>query len=495
MPGIKPMHRVNGGRYWVKLGGLALVILSFLVLISPTFISRSIWPDEALFCWSATRIAQGPGELFKAPCMERHPPLMPLFLAIASGHASSIEAFRSAAIMMSVACIVGIFFLGLEVGKSYCVGLMATVLLIFNPTFIFYASRVLADEAQMFFLILLVLMMFHSKGKEGMTSYWIGGLFLAALISLKWSGWIGFLIAALFYILFPPVRRRQGLVFFLTGGIMAGMLLILQWIHQGSILPNMAAVRGEIQVFPFWFYIHSFERIIPLPFALVWVCWGFIVWWRKDPRGALFWIEAFFLVLILLSLMGTKDMRFSFLLVPFSILPIVMGLEEIINRTKFSRWAMYSLKIAAVVLLVVFSAPKGLAMLPMAIRSHQMYTGFQGAGRVVGRLMVGGKVKVILAGSPWQLRFCSGYELEKYGGLIRYLPRSLEDLRGVLKSTHGSIVLVIDRWEFIQPSWAHPLDSSKAEILQQLNFNLKATISQPSPTGHRLPVAWIWERE
>ncbi len=482
-------------RYWIKIGGLALVLLSFLVLVSPALISRSVWPDEALFCWSANRIAQEPKALLGAQCMERHPPLMPLFLAISGGHASSIDGFRLAAIVMGVACIGGIFFLGLEIGKSYFAGLMAAVLLAFSPTFIFYASRVLADTAQMFFLILLLIAMFRSRGSKNMAPYWIGGIILAMLISLKWSGWIGFLVAALFYVLFPPVKRKQGLAFFLTGGAIAVVLLILQWIHQGSILPDMAAVHGIIQTAPFWFYIDLFDYFIPLPFALVWICLGFIIWWRKDPRGALFWTGTFFLILVLLSLMKTKDLRFCFLLAPFLILPIVMGAQDMIDRTKYTGISAYWLKIAAGLLIVLISASECLSFEPAVIGSYQTYTGFQEAGKIVRRLIVSGKVNLVLAGSPWQLRFCSGYELGKYGGPIRYLPRSLKDLQEVLKEDQGNIILVIDRWESIQPSWAFPLDSSKAKILQKFNFNLKAIVSQSSLTGQRSPVVWIWEHK
>jgi hypothetical protein len=105
----------------------------------------------------------------------------------------------------------------------------------------------------------------------------------------------------------------------------------------------------------------------------------------------------------------------------------------------------------------------------------------------------------VLADSERAIRYYSGIQYDDYGGRLAVLPRTMEGVKERLEKTAGTILMVIDAWEYTQPEWAYPFNVKKLEMVEQAGFRLVRIIRKevsslrgPDAGLSMQPVIWIF---
>ena len=86
-----------------------LLTLGFSIFVRAEYIPiERLWPDEALYAWSAQRISEAPSLIFSKEIAGFHPPFYPALLAIGTFFKSPEPAFHIINIILNVLGVCGI---------------------------------------------------------------------------------------------------------------------------------------------------------------------------------------------------------------------------------------------------------------------------------------------------------------------------------------------------------------------------------------------------
>jgi hypothetical protein len=476
---------------------LALVVVFVSLYTTPRLFIESLWPDEALYAWLAKNADFSFRTLFSNEFIERQPPLFPVILSLAQSiHPFSDVALRVISFVLGVGGIVASFYAGKWIGGSDFIAAFCAMGVGFSFCFLSVLPRILSDGALMMFFLLFMLSLFKALKSPSWQGHVLVGLLGVCLILLKWSGSLCLPIMLGCY-WFQPHSGIRSRAVIPAAMVLAVLLLLLlnNFVHLGSVFPDVTALQGAISNGPPWFYLEHFDRISPFPSGSLFVFFGlFIIWKNRHPQRALI-TTWFLLTFFSVSLAGEKNTRYAFLFLPSATLLIAVFCEYLIAAFFKTEFIRRSFKIG-VCLCFFIMALGNVQAFELGPKDHS-YTGFREAGEYIRSLR--GTHLNIFADSQRALRYYSGIEYKKYGGYLSSLPRSEPDLKTIVAQSSGTVAFVIDSWEYTQPDWAYPLTPEKQERIEGLGFRLARVVEKPVFFSGRTeggaifqPVIWVF---
>jgi hypothetical protein len=478
---------------------LILVLLIVCYCTFPRIFTQSMWPDEALYAWLAKKASLSPQVLFSKEFIERHPPLFPLLLSAAQWIQPFSDAVvRAIVVSINIVGIVASFYVGWLIGGSVFLAAVCAVGVGLSLAFLVYIPRILSDGAMMTFFLFFILALFKAKESRSWFPHVLVGFFGVCLLLLKWSGLLCFPVLLICYLIppNPAVRKR---VFIPTSMILVTLGLLL-WnnLHQlKTLLPNLTALQGAIFTGPPWFYVENFRLICSFFGGPILVLLGFLVLWKmRHPQRVL--ISAWFWVsFLVISLAGEKDCRYTFVFLPPMILSIGILFEYLAHTFIKAESARRLFLLAFCGCYLVSSFNFFVSRLGPAVVGDYAYVGFREAGHYIRSLK--GPCLKVLAQSDRAIRYYSGIQYQEFGGQLSVLPHSIGELRETVSKCSGMVVMVIDYWEYTQPTWAYPLDINKLTVIENAGFRLVKVVNkavprdiQPDSSLVIQPVVWIF---
>jgi hypothetical protein len=477
--------------YFILLGFILVLVFTYTF---PRVLSGSLWPDEALYAWLADTFSLQVA--FSKEFIERQPPLFPFILS--AGH--FIQPF-SEIVLRGICVILGLlgvmagFYAGRLIGGSHFIAGVCAFGIGFSPSYIGYMPRILSDATMMTSFIFFVIALSRAMETPAVGRHCLVGILGVLLVLLKWSG---VLCVPMLFIVYafnrdPLIRSRAfiplGMLFVVLCGLFYNNFLQLE-----RALPNITALKGVIFTGPPWFYITHSRFIFPFPGAPYLVLLGFIIMWlSRHPQRVL--ISAWFLLTFLsVSMAGEKDIRYSFLFLPPAVMLTGILFDRVINLlSKKGSFQVLFKSVLSFFVILLFASRLNPGVTP----SEYSYLGFREAGEYIRGLKASSMI--LLADSDRAIRFYSRSQFKEFGGNLSVLPQSFEQLKDIISSAPGKIVLVIDRWEYTQPGWAYPLTREKLQNIKEAGFRLVSVVRKPEydPTlrgrsRYKVPAVWIF---
>ena len=473
---------------------LAAIVIGFACLarFQYIFVER-LWSDEALYAWLAKRIYSDPKIIFSSEAFSSfHPPLFPSILAIFHNFFPPETACRLVVFIFYLGGIWAIYSLGNKI-KNRTVGLFCALGLAFQTNYFFYSTMILIDVPLMviscWFMFMLVVYQKTEKPKHAIILTFLG----IVIILLKSSG-VAILFFMAIYFLFHD--RHSGIIKncrkfmapFLS--ILFVWFLLRQLYHVLNIEPPQLAVGRIIKPRKEWLlYMGTIVELLKSPNIIVFFLYGlFMVLFRESwPRKFLLLIW-FLLYFVAMSYSPEYDLRYNLLLFPPMLLIAGIGFESML--TAFKKWQVFLKLIFIILVAISLLNTKGLI-------DHfaRIAVGYKIAGEVVKEIVQ--PDALVIASSERQIRYYSDINYEEFGGQMVVFRQEKKDFEEILKNNQN-VVLVVDRWEELQPLWSKPFTLDTLNYLQSLKFQLISvvykTIETSKGKSSREPVVWILQR-
>jgi hypothetical protein len=478
-----------------------LVLFTVCVMTFLRIFMESMWPDEALYAWLAKKAFLSPQLVFSKEFVERQPPLFPLLLSLAHYCQPFFDvALRVIPVLAGVSGIIACYYAGRLIGGSDFIAAVCAIGVGLSPGFFSYLPRILSDGVMMTLFVFFILALFKAMGERSLFPHVLVGFFGICLLLLKWSGLLCLPILLICYLLQPAreVRRRSLIPVAMVLTTLA-LLLLNNLFQLGTVFPNLTALKGAIFTGPPWTYIQHFNLLCSFPGGPFFVGAGLLMMWKlRHPHRLLIttWFGVLFLII---SLAGEKDLRYAFLFLPPAVLTIGIFFENLIQTFVRKGTLRRMVQQAFCGLFFIFAINSILFRASGAdvMRTDFSYVGFREAGAYLRSWHE--PCLSVLAGSTRAVRYYSGIQYEEYGGRLSDLPRTIDELREKVIKTAGTVVMVIDIWEYTQPKWADPLDIAKAAEIEKLGFRLVHVVKKRSVNPYRSniglivqPVIWIY---
>lgn len=461
-----------------------LLILGVSVILRiPYLFAERLWPDEALYAWNAKRIFLHPELVFSKEIIDFHPPLFSVILSFAHWVFAPFMACHVTVFLINILGIAAVYLLGKKIQGPF-LGCMAAMMLAFNRMYFGMSGYILIDGVLTVFVILFFYLLRDTPSKENTRQDWLIALAIMAMILLKWSGGIALVFVFSYYLLFLThltvrERIRKASVVLMMGGVLVGLLLVLNHAVSGSWTPKVFGHSYDEFQLPFLFYWGQLDLVIRKPLVPFFLVGLYLSLKNNDHRYRVHGVWILFVFLII-SAMVNKDNRFMLMFLPSVVLLTGAGIESIISRFAGAR-ADALFKPAAVVIvfagLLFFQYP---SFKPYLSANAASYSGFRETGKYVDEFIADFPDTLVLAGSPRGIRYFSGVNFTEFGGVLKPLPQSEQDMREIIRLAHGSLLLIVDDWEWTQPKWLYPLTNEKIAALKAMGFRLVYVVNKPA---------------
>ncbi len=472
------------------LMAVAFALMLFCVLHYPSLFSESLWPDEALYGWISQQFLIHPSSILTKEALAYQPPLYPIILSIGNLWGDGLVGYHAISLMIGMAGIVSIYLLGRVLVNDF-VGAFAAIALSFNSHYFSNTGRILADIPLAVAIIIFMLALTNwVKGGFSPRHSLIVGVLGAAAILLKWPG--ALVIIPLFYcVLTMPLNcsifNRLKLLFLPLAIMLAVSLLVIYlscW-RFGAMLPDTYVFQHAFVKQHVFFYLFNLIKlvggIIPGVLLLIGLIAVLVLAELRHLKVLVVWVLGFILAL---SMAQEKQLRYAFILLPGCLLLAGVGADILIE--KFFKVNLRGWVRSLVLMLLIFLGIVGLKSLILFQENRiSTYTGFREASEW---LSVNAQNAEIRVGSQRALRYYSGINFNK-------LPDTLTDL-----NQWGPGFIVVDFWEYTQPSWIYPLTGDKLDNLESAGLRLAKVIYRPIvgaqfPKPRLIPVIWIFEKK
>ena len=280
------------------------IIGSAIVLRLPYLSVERLWPDEALYAWTAKRIFLHPELIFSKEIVDFHPPLFSILLSLAHFFFPPLFACRIMVLGANILGIAAIYFLGTKI-KGRFLGALAAIMLSFNFVYFKMSGYILIDGFLTVFTIgFFYVLAWISQKKITRQDFYLG-FAVMALILLKWSG--GMMLPFLFcyyFLAFPDwtlgERFRKVLVPLTFGAVTVGILLWHNYAILGSWLPKVFSLSNSYYLRPFFWYYDNFLDNACGALFLPFFVFGLWVTLKSDDRNCWvhgLWVAFAFLII------------------------------------------------------------------------------------------------------------------------------------------------------------------------------------------------------
>ena len=458
------------------------------------FIER-MWPDEALYCWYGQRIFDIPSLIFSKEIIEFHPPLFSCLLAFGHFIFQPEMACRVVSMILNVSGIIVIYFLGIRI-RSHFLGLFASVTLAFNFLYLSQSTHILVDGPMALFCMLFIFFLAKIDTCSSRRHDIYVGLAGLSVILVKWPGIIIVPILVTYYCLVFPqaslLKRFQKSLIPLTilGSVMFFMVIFFSYL-TGKLWPDLTVLKGVYLPKPFWYYASKFHNIVIIPHIVPFFLFGFIAIGKgKDNRSKLLllWFLIFFLAL---SISKEKDLRYSLLILPSSLLIAGIGVETVLKKLFKIPGRILIAEIICILCVFLFYWQMNPRTQRFLDRGGAQFTGFKEAGSWIKKQA--GEY-VLMAGSQRSMRYYSGINFQEYGGRLMKLPKTKKEFEAFVRDTETPLIMESDYWERTQPEWIYPITEEKIKYFADLGFYLEKTIVR-LVKNERKEVVWLFYRK
>lgn len=459
-----------------------------------------LWPDESLYSWNALRLFHTPSLLFSKEIIEFHPPLFSAYLAVWHSFFSPLLACHVGSVAIHLLGIIGFYHLGIKLGNRF-LGLFGASAMAFNFLYLSQATHILLDGPLAVVMLYFIVVLAGEREEPSIKRGTMIGLLGVAGILMKWSGLLIIPLMLIYYtIAFPQMSLRQrfkrmALPFSII--IFTALLLTINNLIQlGSLWPDTSALMGKYLVKPFWYYVVKFHNILIIPHLIPFFLYGLWQVCHFKTREQKLIGTWFFVFLVGLSFAPEKDLRYSMLILPSSLLITGIGLDALLTRLMKTEEKIFWARIICILCVLFFYGHHRPRTQKFLHKSARQFIGFKEAGGWIKGHAT--NEAIVMAGSPRIIRYYSGINFMKYGDRLMNIPPSPEAFEEALQIIPGEIVFVVDYWNRTQPRWIYPVTDKKIKYLTRFNFQLNEIIQKKvllaDEKEKTIPVVWIFKR-
>lgn len=470
---------------------ISLFTLAFLlVLLIAGFIryqyifTESVWVDETVYMWQGYRVLHSPSLLLTPDYYGNTP--FPL-LVIAFFNLFSDDRFiagRLAAYFFSLLGIALAYFIGKELKDGYT-GLLAALLVAFNPLHWFLGSRTLMDlpEATMVSLCMYMLLRFERERTQRNFSF----LALAVLVTIgtKLPGFLVLPGIVFYYLLRGITAPTRVMAFFslLRDKRIAASALFVGGVFSFFIITKLRFITGLLDsIEPRWAFFDTFPFMFTKT-IIVFLCLGtfLTLYYRKWDAIAI--LCFFFSFLIAFSIFPAEpDPRHIAPIIPLGIIIATFAYFELGTFIKpflafpFFEWGL--LIIGMFFLFPLFTLGNALNQ-----DKSYVFTGYNEAGKWLADNLPEGVLAYVSSQGPMRLFSGLGYRDE--GGPLRQIQTFGEGDVPDFSKEKLPILLHIDVWER-GPLWSSPPTDQKIKNLINQGFKIVKIVHRKYPTKEGL---------
>lgn len=466
-----------------------------------------MWVDEAAYMLSARRMLDG--NLLDVLSYHLYVFIPVLLIFIYNLFFDLFLAGKLMALTYGMLGIIFIYLIGKEV-KDKATGIMAALLLTFNPLMWFSSSRVLTDSplATMFILVAYSLIKYEKTKKLK----WLIALIIATVLTFftKSNGILAIFFLLLYffsqYILTPLIKRDKEYwgkvknVFKLKKTYITSFIvlaIIIADLFRSSpflLLPynylkRMSYDSYFIKSLPFlinWYVIPLF--VLGLIFL--------ILYRKKEDYILLSWLVIYYGALVLVRF-TSPDPRYALVIIPPALLIFSYAVSEIreyiITFTGFKIYKFIFIILVALIIIPYYRASVALTE-PKSIS----FTGFRESDEWIGKNVP--KDAIIYTADTATTLVFSGLEEDRLNGNVFHITEfeDFNQFKGFVENLTKTMYLETNVWESGQPKWIYPIDQEKFNLITSLNFNLVYLVERPYPTNEgmkNIPVIFIFKRD
>ena len=481
--------------FWIFIG---VVFISFFLRVKYAFCER-IWPDEALYAWYALKVFTQPFSIVSKEVLHFHPPLFALILSIGHWILPAKLACQWISFLFGLFGIWAVYFLGLRLENRF-VGLIAAILIALNPIYLRYSNKILIDAPQMLFFILLAFTLLRLEKTSKFRDHVCVGLSCMSIVLLKWSGIVIIPIVLIYYFFALKENTFKERCFRCL--IPLGMTIfatVLYWCLRGEMFHYGLSFTSSHSREPFFFYIIYMNQIVHwglIPFILL----GVFLLIKKGDKRAIYLLGSWLgVVLLSMSLVAQKTLRFSILYLPVLLIFCSIGIEGALKMLiKESRLLSYA-KALVVILFVLFFLISYPQLDSELNGDNKFYKGFEAAGTWIRDRLK--HETLIISSSKRIIKYHSKLHIHDDDGTIVGLPREQMDFEEIIHSNRGHILLEIDNWGKMDYTLIDPFKDDQIRYYRDKGFLLKKTFSRMRYRNKKdntkliAPGIWIFERE
>lgn len=490
---------IKNQRFYGLFFGLILGLS--IILRIPYLFAERLWPDEALYAWNAKRIFLHPELIFSKEIIDFHPPLFSIILSFAHWVFAPFMACHVTVFLINILGIVAVYLLGRKIQGPF-LGCMAAMMLALNRMYFGMSGYILIDGVLTVFVILFLYFLRETPTKENTRQdLWIA-LAIMAMILLKWSGGIALVFVLFYYLLFLTnltvrERIRKASVVLMMGGVLVGLLLVLNHAVFGGWIPKVFGHSYDEFQLPFLFYWSQLDLVIRQPLVPFFLVGLYLSLKNNDHRYRVHGVWILF-VFFVISAMVNKDNRFMLMFLPSVVLLTGAGIEFLISKFAGARADTLFKPLSLLIVLAGLLYYQYPSFGPYLNANASSYSGYRETGQFVNKFIRDFPDTLVLAGSPRGIRYFSDVNFTEFGGVLMRLPETETELRKIISLAPGGLLLIVDEWEWAQPKWLYPLTNDKIRLLKDMGFTLIYVVNKPAGradyTTPNTDVIWVFLR-
>lgn len=478
------------------------VLIASCTLRVPEIFSEKLWPDEALYVWNAQRLIEHPLLIFSRELNEFHPPGFSLLLNAGRVFLPGIQANQFMVLVFVMFTMTMMYRLGCKL-KNEWVGLFSTIFLFSNYLYLRFSSKMIIDGLLIGVFILLAseLISLSSQRKN----FWEDGkigIIASFAIFIKWTGFLGLPLVAVYYLLFLKEAgwrekcRRLGIALGIPLMIVA-VLFTNNYIQMGRIFPYSDILsRRHYPTHPLFYLIHFYQFFKDI-FIPIFAAAGIFYIIRDRSVKGLFMIAWFILFVTGVSFGAMRLHRYALLFIPAVYAVAAYGLNAFISSF-FSRPATRG--IAYVVVCIIYGSFCGQlydGYKQVLQRETYAYVGYQQAAEWIKKELTSDTI--VLSNSTRAIRYFTGSNYTKFGGTIMNFRGKPADIEKAMELS-GHTILVIDTWGPERERMLQSKNKAFRDYLERHQFQFQFAVMQQVkvPSSDQLiqrPVCWIYERK
>ncbi len=480
---------------------LGLVLFISAIVRFQYMFTQRLWPDEALYAWSASRIFANPLMVFSAEVNEFHPPLFAALLSLGNFLGPGLTGYQLVSLFAGLLGIYIIYYVGKNIHSDF-VGASSALVLAFNFVYLKFSAKILMDALFMavFLLFLYTLGKVDKNSNERIDQQ--VGLWAAILIGIKWTGLLCVPIVLAYYLIIAKGNKKK-----LYRKIIVPLAIILGWIgalfivnyfQMGSVMPDLATITKKTQETPAWFYFPNLVKTLDHWYLVPFVFIGIAGLFKDRRNSCISLITGWIVCLIGLSLAPERILRYSLPYLPIMIIFAMIGVSLCIQKYVHRReerplWRLI------VILFLGFIAFNRYPHLEFMLNEENKFSNeFSGAGQWVRNHAQ--TDALIVSSSYRQIRYFSGINFARFGGRLIELPDSGQELAKIVNTARRPVILEVDNWGKQGKLLVDPATNNGITQLEEMGFVIKYTAGKmryqtKDEEGLIAPALWIFEKE
>jgi len=488
----------------IVYGSIFICLVTTATIIRlPYLYTESMGSDDALYAWSAKRIAQNPSLIFSREIIEYHPPLFPVLLTIGHFFPNGEIGYRAVVLSLSLLGIVVVYILGARL-RSRFLGIFAALLLGFNYLYLLTGVQILTDMPATVFFMGLLLLLANVNGRPNI-SLGIGvGIMGSLLILLKWSMTLVVPFLIFYYLWAPwgiPIRERMKKLGWSLGIVLftVSALLINNYFASGSIWPNtetLTALGHEKR--PFSYYFFNGHNVVMIPVLIPLFLFGVYAMFRDHYVHKNLLLSYLFVFGFGLSFVPVKVLRYALILIPGLLLVAGIGLENLLTsifKDYGKRWLSMVISLLAIYVICCVYYPKIAMMLKKSLATS---TGLKEAGEVLKKKKRPESNIIVENRRP--TRYYTGINFKEFGGQLVVLPLQKAGFEELIKTVHGHTLLQVELWHQTPEGYPFSHSDEEEKYFARFGFKLIKKVYRPvyaryGTAVETIPVVKIFERE